>query len=90
MPVERSSRLGIVRFVLSAVEVRVLEFEGRSWSASGWKERAIREELGMSPVRYGQILNGLLDRPEAAAAAPVVVRFLRECRERRRVARGDG
>ncbi|WP_380278239.1 DUF3263 domain-containing protein [Kitasatospora purpeofusca] len=65
----------------------VLELEGRSWRTAGAKERAVREELGLSSTRYYQLLNALLDRPEALAHAPVLVNRLRRVRDARRAAR---
>ena len=43
------------------LERDVLALERRGWASPGAKERAIREELGMVPVRYYQLLNALLD-----------------------------
>ncbi|MEU3374524.1 DUF3263 domain-containing protein [Streptomyces sp. NPDC006660] len=57
-----------------------LRMESRSWPAPGAKERAIREELGMSPTRYYQLLNTLLDDPRALAHDPVTVNRLRRLR----------
>ncbi|MEV0530438.1 DUF3263 domain-containing protein [Kitasatospora sp. NPDC050463] len=68
-------------------DAAVLELEGRQWRTAGAKERAIREELGLSSTRYYQLLNALLDRPEALAHAPVLVNRLRRVREARRAAR---
>jgi len=62
----------------------VLALERRYWRTPGAKEQAIREQLGLSPTRYYQLLNGLLDRPEALAHAPVLVNRLRRIRESRR------
>ncbi|GAA4960341.1 hypothetical protein GCM10023238_29280 [Streptomyces heliomycini] len=53
----------------------------------GVKERAIREELGLAPVRYYQLLNALLDDPRALAHDPVTVNRLRRVRETRRTER---
>ncbi|MQS12854.1 DUF3263 domain-containing protein [Streptomyces kaniharaensis] len=72
---------------LSERDRAVLELEGRQWRTAGAKERAIREELGLSGTRYYQLLNALLDRPEAVAHAPVLVNRLRRVREARRAAR---
>ncbi|MFJ8433030.1 DUF3263 domain-containing protein [Kitasatospora sp. NPDC094019] len=72
---------------LDARDRAVLALEGRSWRTAGAKERAVREELGLSSARYYQLLNGLLDRPEALAHAPVLVNRLRRVREARRAAR---
>ena len=46
-------------------------------------ERAIRELFDMSATRYYQALNALLDRPEALAFEPVVVKRLRRQRAAR-------
>lgn len=72
---------------LSGIEQRVLEFEARWWRASGAKTQAIAEELELTPGRYYQLLAGLIDRPEAAAEQPAVVRRLRAARDHRKRAR---
>ncbi|WP_406146974.1 DUF3263 domain-containing protein [Streptomyces sp. NBC_01012] len=69
---------------LSAQERAVLAVERRSWPGPGAKERAIREELGISPVRYYQLLNALLDDRRALEADPVTVNRLRRVRDARR------
>ncbi|MEV1053955.1 DUF3263 domain-containing protein [Streptomyces sp. NPDC049887] len=65
----------------------VLAFERASWSGPGAKERAVREELGISPTRYYQLLNALLDDPRALAHDPVTVNRLRRVREAQRARR---
>lgn len=62
----------------------VLAMERRSWAGPGAKERAVREELGMSPVRYYQLLNALLDDERALAHDPVTVNRLRRVRDGKR------
>ena len=62
----------------------VLAVERRSWPGPGAKERAIREQLAISPTRYYQVLNTLLDDPRALAHDPVTVNRLRRVRETRR------
>ncbi|MEU1217241.1 DUF3263 domain-containing protein [Streptomyces sp. NPDC005790] len=69
---------------LSDRERAVLALERRSWPGPGAKERAIREELGIAPVRYYQLLNALLDDRRALEADPVTVNRLRRVREARR------
>ncbi|MER5551168.1 DUF3263 domain-containing protein [Streptomyces sp. NPDC002793] len=69
---------------LSDRERAVLALERRSWTGPGAKERAIREELGVAPVRYYQLLNALLDDRRALEADPVTVNRLRRVREARR------
>ncbi|MCF6523118.1 DUF3263 domain-containing protein [Streptomyces sp. JJ36] len=65
----------------------VLALERRGWSGPGEKERAIRERLDMSPTRYYQLLNALLDDPRALAHDPVTVNRLRRRRAARRTRR---
>ncbi|MEO3978693.1 DUF3263 domain-containing protein [Streptomyces sp. CAU 1734] len=65
----------------------VLAVERRSWPGPGAKERAIREQLGISPVRYYQLLNALLDDPLALAHDPVTVNRLRRVRDEKRTRR---
>ncbi|MFH8800369.1 DUF3263 domain-containing protein [Streptomyces sp. NPDC017936] len=69
---------------LGARERDILALERRGFSGPGAKERAVREELDLSPVRYYQLLNALLDDPRALAHDPVTVNRLRRVREARR------
>ncbi|MCZ0980616.1 DUF3263 domain-containing protein [Streptomyces diastatochromogenes] len=62
-------------------ERALLAVERRSWPGPGAKERAVRERLGLSPTRYYQLLNALLDDPRALAHDPVTVNRLRRVRE---------
>ncbi|MDF4251386.1 DUF3263 domain-containing protein [Streptomyces sp. WMMB303] len=66
---------------LSAEDRAVLAFAARGRPPSGEKERAVREQLGMSPVRYYQYLNALLDDPRAARHDPLTVNRLRRLRQ---------
>ena len=59
---------------------RILALEGRTFRYVGAKERAIREEIGISKVAYYVRLNALLDDPAALRAAPSVVNRLRSRR----------
>ena len=68
-------------------ERAILALERRGFPGPGVKERAIREELGLAPVRYYQLLNALLDDPRALAHDPVTVNRLRRVREARRAER---
>jgi hypothetical protein len=65
----------------------ILEFERQWWKYAGAKETAIRESFDMSATRYYQVLNALIDRPEALAADPLLVRRLRRMRAERQRAR---
>jgi hypothetical protein len=62
----------------------ILDFERNWWKYPGPKERAVREQFGLSAARYHQLLNGLIDRPDALAYDPMLVRRLRRLREARR------
>lgn len=72
---------------LSARDVEILEFERQWWRYSGAKEQGIREQFDMSATRYYQILNGLIDSPDALAHDPLLVKRLRRMRESRQRAR---
>lgn len=65
----------------------ILQFERRWYAAQGNKEADIREQLGLSAVRYYQLLNAILDRPDALAAEPVLVKRLLRIRNSRQAAR---
>ncbi|GAA0921939.1 MULTISPECIES: DUF3263 domain-containing protein [Streptomyces violaceusniger group] len=69
---------------LSERDLAVLAVERRGWPGPGAKERAIREGLGLSPTRYYQLLNALLDDPRALEHDPVTVNRLRRIRDERR------
>jgi hypothetical protein len=81
---EREAR-GAAR--LSERDVAVLAMAGHGWPSPGAKERAIRERLGMSPTRFYQLLNALLDDPRALVQDPVTVNRLRRTREAQRARR---
>lgn len=71
----------------------ILDFERSWWKERGRKERAIRERFGLSPARYYQLLNRLIDRPEAIRYDPMLVKRLqrlRTARRERRFARNLG
>ncbi|WP_327068335.1 DUF3263 domain-containing protein [Kitasatospora sp. NBC_01250] len=72
---------------LTERELAVLALEAAGWRTQGAKEQAVRERLGISATRYYQLLNGLLDRPEALAHSPVLVNRLRRVRAARRAER---
>ncbi|MFF4039794.1 MULTISPECIES: DUF3263 domain-containing protein [unclassified Streptomyces] len=69
---------------LGTREKAILALERRTFPGPGAKERAIREELGLPPVRYYQLLNALLDDERALSLDPVTVNRLRRVREARR------
>ena len=69
---------------LTRREHEMLAFERQWWRHAGAKETAIREQFGVPPTRYYQVLNALVDRPAALAADPLLVRRLRRLRTARR------
>ena len=60
---------------------RLLDFEQRFYKYRGTKERAIREELNMTPTQYYQRLVAALEHPHAHAYAPVLVNRLNRIRD---------
>jgi hypothetical protein len=54
----------------------ILDFERRWWRQPGAKEQAILDSFEMSPTRYYQALNGLLDLPQALLYDPALVNRL--------------
>lgn len=78
---------------LNAQEREMLAFERQWWKYAGAKEQAVREKFDMSSTRYYQVLNALIDRPDALAHDPLLVRRLRRLRatrQRQRSARRLG
>ncbi|ROO90228.1 uncharacterized protein DUF3263 [Actinocorallia herbida] len=79
--------------LLSDRDRRILAFERQWWKHAGAKEQAIRETFDMSATRYYQLLNLLIDRPQALVHDPMLVKRLRRIRaqrQRQRAARRYG
>ena len=68
-------------------ERKILDFEHQWWKYAGAKEQAVRDLFDMSATRYYQVLNSLIDRPEALAHDPMLVKRLRRLRSARQQAR---
>lgn len=69
---------------------QVVEFENSAPKTLGAKEEAIRKQLGLSPIRYYQLLNIAIDMPEIIEKFPVLtarLRRIRDSREQQRVSR---
>jgi hypothetical protein len=78
---------------LSRREHEMLTFERQWWRRAGAKETAIRDLFGVTPTRYYQVLNALVDHPGALAVDPLLVRRLRRlrtARQRQRSVQGPG
>lgn len=74
-------------------ERKILEFERYWWKYAGAKERAIRANFDISGTRYYQLLNEIIDMPEALSHDPILVKRLqrlRAFRQRQRMARKLG
>ena len=72
---------------LTQRELEILDFERQWWRYAGAKEQAVREKFDMSATRYYQVLNALIDRPDALAFDPMLVKRLRRMRAARTRAR---
>ena len=68
----------------SEVDQQILDTEGDYWRYEGAKIEHIRKSFGMTPTRYYQRVNQLIDTPEALSYAPTTVRRLQGVRDRRR------
>jgi hypothetical protein len=69
--------------MLSELDMRILAFERRGWRSPTLKEQAISDVLSLTATRYYQLLNELIDRPEALESDPVLVKRLQAQRARR-------
>jgi hypothetical protein len=76
-----------VEVSLSERDQQVLAFERQWWRYAGAKEQAVRELFDLSPTRYYQVLNALIDDPAALAYDPMLVKRLRRMRASRQRAR---
>lgn len=66
---------------------RIIDIERSRWKYQAAKDQHVREVLGVSATRYYQLLDAMLDDPEAERRWPVEVRRLRRVREARRAVR---
>ncbi len=64
-------------------DLAILELERSWWRYPGAKDTAVREKFDMTPTRYYQVLNALIDRPESLEADAMLVRRLRRLRDER-------
>ena len=74
---------------LSERQLAILEFERRWWKHAGPKEEAIREELALSPARYYQLLNAVIDSPDAVRHDPMLIKRLQRARDARTTAKAE-
>jgi hypothetical protein len=83
LPADRSAVTG----ELDERDRAILDFERQWWKYAGAKEQAVRDLFDMSATRYYQVLNALIDRPEALVHDPMLVKRLRRLRSSRQRAR---
>lgn len=72
---------------MTEIETAILDLERQRWKYPGAKEAAAMERLRLTPTRYHQLLQAMIDRPDIEAADPMLVRRLRRLRDRRRAQR---
>ena len=87
IPEHRQAQTSAQAPALSDRDAEILAFERQWWKFAGAKEQAVREKFQMSATRYYQVLNALIDKPEALAVDPLLVKRLRRLRETRQRAR---
>ena len=78
---------------ISERDAEILTFEREWWKHAGNKEQAVREAFDLSPTRYYQLLNRIIDDEAALAHDPMLVKRLRRLRaqrQRQRAARRVG
>lgn len=72
---------------MTDAERQMREFAGHRWQYAGNQETAVRAEFGVSLTRYWQVVNRVLDDPDALRFDPQLVRRLRRIRSARATAR---
>lgn len=82
-----SEAMSFTATTLSERDAAILDFEDRWYTSSVPKDQAIMEAFGCSSARYYQQLNLLLDKPEAMAHNPLLVKRLRRMRALRQAER---
>ena len=73
--------------MLTPTDHTILTLESQRWKFPAAKEARALEILGMTPTRYYQVRDALIDHPAAEAAEPALIHRLRRLRDQRRRAR---
>ena len=68
---------------LTERDIAVLDFERQWWRHDGAKEEAIRDVFGVSSARYYQLLNAVIDSPDAVRHDPMLIKRLQRARDAR-------
>ncbi|KAA1426561.1 DUF3263 domain-containing protein [Nocardioides antri] len=74
---------------LTELERSLLAFERHWWRYGASRADAARRRFGLSGSDHGRIVSDLIDREEALAHDPVLVRRLRRMRATRRIQRSE-
>lgn len=74
---------------LTVTQCEVLAFARTPWTYPGLQESAIRDRFGWSSARYFQVLNHVLNLPDADRYDPRTVRRLRDRRDAMRAQRSS-
>lgn len=80
-----TSVLSMDTTTLTDRERDMLSLERLWWQYAGAKETAIRQKFDVTTTSYYQELNALIEREEALAFDPLVVKRLRRLRDSRKV-----
>lgn len=72
---------------MSISDSALLAFEAQWWQHAGRKEKAIRDQLGVTPTAYYQQLNAVIDTAEAMELDAPTTRRLRSVRDQAQVRR---
>lgn len=78
---------GSVNRELTDRDRAILEFERQWWKYAGAKESAIKDLFDLTPPRYYQLLNDIIDRQAALEFDAMLVKRLRRLRDSRQRAR---
>ena len=69
---------------LTERDMAIIDFERSAWKSSEAKHQSIRQAFSISPARYYQLRDSLLDKPEALQFDPMVIKRLQRDRKVRR------
>ena len=83
----RHFEAGLAARELTDRDRAILEFERQWWRYAGAKESAIKELFDLTPPRYYQLLNDIIDRDSALEFDAMLVKRLRRLRDSRQRAR---
>ena len=69
---------------LTERDMAIIDFERSAWKSSETQHQSIRQAFSISPARYYQLRDSLLDKPEALQFDPLVIKRLQRDRKVRR------